>query len=525
MPCPFRLLRLCLLLHLFLCAIVTIARAEPRGTFSWLLQNIMTWVSRHGGDVSLIQPPPSGGRDIYTNALTEKGQVLLMLPKDTLISYASAIRSPLWQRYAELAYLPIAHGQQLCQTVTTYVFLENVVPGVRESSEFAMYYYLLPDFTYNHNIPLLNWDWDYDDTQDDDVDSSEAYSVDRTKTHPLDILLSAPSLGTYLASSIEGYRGLIAEYSREHGLFDKLSRDTGLSLKVLVKMYKWASATVISRSFPDGQEKCTLLPVIDMVNHREDANSVPSLLDNGSVALVGTRRILPGEPITINYDRNNEKCAEDMLMSFGFLPPEKKNCVKFGVGLQRLHSNMSSGFEAEQVSMLRDILPSAEINERGEKEMQVDVELNLVEGEGFPSWMMEALRLFVADEPALEIARTQKNAFAGPINLENEHSMLREARGMLFGVLNEIGDSEEMDTKALLHWQRVCEEDPGDPKGHCVEEKGVRSCALDETPRWRRAPSALYAQQMVIALQVKIRRRAILRDAIACVDGKMRELE
>lgn len=79
----------------------------------------------------------------------------------------------------------------------------------------------------------------------------------------------------------------------------------------------WAIAVGMSRCFAlTKRPGHTMVPLIDMANHRFTSNAEIRGLEDGTVAMVANKRISAGQPIYLKYGSHDNR---DLLLSYGFV--------------------------------------------------------------------------------------------------------------------------------------------------------------------------------------------------------------
>ena len=484
-------------------------------TQSWHLQNALSWASQNNAYSSILElSADKNERVLYVNGPVSENQVLFSLPSQLVINPEVAKRSSLIQKYAPL--LQKSH----CYKIVEFVFLENVLPGARERSEFEMYYNLLPGFDFDHNLPIVDWA---------NFIGNWRTGFDSTGPHSpaLDILLNPPVLGMFWHTSMLELQDELSWYFKKEGLFHKLSQDTGLPLSDIFPVFLWALKTVWTRSFPTEKGGCSLIPVIDMFNHKSDSIIAAGTLENGTLIVFSTKSFAVPQrtawPVELDYDKEKRKCSEDMLWSFGFLPNDIKICARFSLQVKPFHINMGSEYKAMQASMLFDILPDVykPISEGDHQHNSHHLEITLVLGESFPLRIMAALRILAANELILKAAPNGRTLeyFSKFISFVHEIRTLHRAFRILTAVLNQIENSEETDREMLAYWQQV-DRELGTSQDSALKDN-TQQCNNSTDCRFSNTKEA---SRMVIALQVRIHRRRILQGAIEEIQAKWMKL-
>lgn len=521
------------------------------------MQRLLDWAMSRGAVVDNVRPARNNitedGRALYTSQAVERGKILVYVPSELIITDFVARRSPLMEKYA--SWFLGRKGIEGSIYVSLFLFLENTVPGQRQASDFAAYYAMLPPFDFDFNIPMLFWP--------------------NNQHHPIaqkawDILITPKTLNIMPLRLAQRFNFVMSLLRAKGGLLETLSRDTGIRLRRLEEIFRWSTSIVMTRSWvsphPSIKGTCALVPIIDMLDHKEAASGLVSVTivpDHSTVQGVGIQaheNMRESAKVFDSYDpsekcsaqeggcevKKDPMCAEAMLFTYGFLPDEKEvparsYCVDLGLlphlaqalnidtGLQPLDNANTANFTNMSNEMAQIHVQGISLQQRRlqalnslltEKEARAfrtqddSYVLRLRDGnpakQPVPPRLMAVLRISKADENVLSIASERADGFMRSVSAANEKSVLHELRALFSTVLSEIPSSEEADLKAVKTWQY---------HAHKME----RIVFVGDAAQIQGTNVRNY-RRMSHALIVRIRRRRILESALRWVDKEFAAL-
>ena len=493
------------------------------------MRRLLDWGTSRGAAVNLIRPQDKArsaedGRALYTTVPVKKGTILMFVPSKLLITDVVARRSPLLAKYA----FWMLESEQTKQTleapwfVCMFIFLENVIPGQRQASTYAPYYESLPTFDFDFNIPLLFW------------------KKTKIGREALNILMTPEILNTKQRHSGERYQSMLRLMEASKGVFEAVALETGLQESRIKQIFLWATSIVISRAWATSnlpiKGACALVPIVDMVNHEEEAEGLVGIAiepNRVGVGIVTKKNLSAAVRVFGNYDapgkcdtdssqcRENKQpaCAESLLFSYGFLLdtpdendeahghlPARSYCVDLSLSLiftdeSPIHRRRRSALEA--------FLAAKEVNEFHAQDSMYALRLR----EGHPGRpvvppnLLAILRISEADNETLDMVQdSTSEIFMRPVNGENERRVLDELAEFFSGVLKRFPGHENEDMAMRRVWEH-----------HAA---AIDSVTFEgEAARIRDASLKGY-MRMVLALRVRTRRRRLLGDALAWVKSE-----
>lgn len=424
----------------------------------------------------------AGERGLFVQEHIDEDQVILTVPEPLILTGQKAMRSSLFLEYAYQFPLDF-DGMEPCAALAVFLLIENALPGQREASAWSEYYSSLPDFYYDFNVPHISWD-----------------SPDNK---PLSILLHPPILSRELNMDIEQHRKHISKFSAQDGFFSQLALDAGSSVNKMIKLFNWAASVVKTRCWKTNTPvlgHCALLPVMDSISHKDGGNvmALRVLGENRHVVLKSKASLAAASKLSLDYDPEQQKCAQAMLLHHGALPEDdgasRPYCVHFNIELQVPRKKMLGETRSRYINFLKKEFLKVEETER---QIHLKLHVELKEGKRHSlSKLLAALRIAYADAQTVEAATHRETEFSSYISSKNERITLEKASHILHGILDQIKSSENEDVKELHHWRDVA----GFPN-------------IPET-------KIAYAMQMGMALRVRIHRRRILQGALRFIENR-----
>lgn len=506
-----------LLLHLFsICCSLTRSERGDSG-----LHALLEWARSKGADVAKLRPGNDSRveaeevRAFYTSVPIRKEEMVMFIPSKLLITDEVARRSSIIQKYAHLAF-QTGESVNADVYVSMFVFLENVVPGQREASQYAAYYNSLPPYEFDFNIPILFWKQD-----PNNLLGRQAF----------DILLQPRLLNLkYMASEMR-FHGFVRRMKEPGGLFRILAADTRLPMSRISLIFKWAVAIVMTRSWsnphPSMNSRCTLVPIMDMLNHNDNASGlVPVAVEGNPEVIIGVGMVAPNDlqknaRIFDSYDppgipgkEKEPMCIDTMLFTYGFLPDEaltsRPYCIsfEFQIDFQKSRGHLRyASYPAMEKSISENVPEDIFMGSEWDQALRLNqktykLKLHYDQGDySVPPSLFAILRFSEADKKALDVARRREDGFARPLSADNERRMLKKLHSIFSTVLSQIPSSEEEDRISMKRWQyyelEIKKETKISPKGSKLMSR-IRDVNVRNY------------QRMMQALSVRIQRRKIL---------------
>ncbi len=266
------------------------------------VEALLAWAADAGADVANVRVGTStiggAGRALLTLSPVLRGHLLIAVPTKLAVTdvVANAATStdapgePLLPRYA-----PASLRGDSCLDVTLFLFLEHVLPGRRNASFWLPYYRSLPPLDASFNLPQVG-EW---------------------ANHPeaLEVLRSAPSTADRLSSEEKLHAMTLRRLHAE--VFPALVEDTGLSSAELERWFVWAKKVILTRSWTKAHSSvpgdCTLVPVMDMLNHHERGGGLVAVAYEANPSDVHSLGVLAkwdtgvGEDVVDSYDPSDRE--------------------------------------------------------------------------------------------------------------------------------------------------------------------------------------------------------------------------
>jgi len=197
----------------------------------------------------------------------------------------------------------------------------------------------------------------------------------------------------------------------------------------------WALSTVWARSAVGPEfSSVALIPLLDMVNHRDDGLLTNFTAKPDSVVLRASTNVNLGEQIFVNY---GTRTSSQLLATYGFLPVDRKDDF------------LLLSYSREPQTPL-DLARAYILQQRNCFDGSTNS--RLVAGRPLASELLYCLRIAMMDASDYDKAVSSWSVDK-PFGLENELKVLRSLRGILTSMQEKFGTSPEADIQSL-----------GDPK-------------------------------------------------------------
>lgn len=387
------------------------------------IKELVQWTTQHGGltqnwrlgNSSL----PGGGRTAFVVNALQKGDVLVRLPVQLTITHDTVQNHPLFQRYVAT----VSESKlESCTSLALFLLLEHLPLGEPVASDWAKYYATLPVKEHNFNLPQFHWD-----------DSPEA----------LRVLLSTPSMSSRISNAKQKFEQLISLFSPT--IFALLLQEySHISEHDIISMFLWAYSIVQTRAIVYGN-KCTLVPMIDLLNHDKEGHLFVVFVydDNDSVihsvGVVASHNVSAGDEMSFSYtgERAQPKCAQNMLLDFGFLP-KMAWCVELNVPVAPW-TDLQSELKTTQRMLLEEL--GVQIGST--------MTIQLREGDAeLPMLLMAVSRLLFCENDEILKANKRSSA-ASLLSTKNERKALRYLHELVTNMLLAI---PSLDKEDKLMW-------------------------------------------------------------------------
>jgi len=446
---------------------------------------LLHWAEANGANVSNIAVA-SDGRTLVAKHQYEVGNVMMAIPTQLIITESVARKSLAYQKY--IASMP---NTWVCDCLSTILFvmfekleLNDGVPTLEEvdgrittsgtagaASFWKPYIDSLPPVEYNFNMPQIEW-----------TRSSDAYKI-----------LETSKTMKVLMNMEDNRNSRTLEFARSRIFSHMLHLNSSLDLKTVESTFNWSMKIMSSRSWSQVIDtipsECNLVPVCDMLNHRDDDADGLKALYIGSynnlfgVGINAGRKIESHQELIDSYDPYtvdgdqiiSKACAQEIFLTFGFISVSQKSfstdsiksnrypgsrdwCVMIGLSIPIVKSPNSVLHESRVRLLKSDVINNA-IKNRLDKDRE-DSESNneitwLIKFRSsdisIPSVLLQMLRISVANENTLDYMSSTNVTTFGMINYENEVKVMNILKAFANELQYSDDSTEENDIASLSY--------------------------------------------------------------------------
>ena len=383
------------------------------------VESLFAWVRSLGGTVDgiTIMTPENGPRGLWTTKPHKNNSVMLVVPAEAMIhrgGVLNATRNPAFNAFYEPLVGSFPGDDGMLNAM--YLMFEN--------------FYNLQDSAiapYLNTLPTLAYDRDY------------FTFLPRFWHSKLQALI-----GTCPSGKVDFHDQLRNQMTLKHYITNTLypymsEKYIILSVDHLIDQFNWGLSIVSTRAWgdlsissdpPKIKGGCTIVPIADMLNHRNFASALAAVTDDTTLIGHGVpayKDFAAGEEIFDNYSpfERKEVCNINLMITFGFIDPHPGyDCFKVRMSVDwKKH---------EFVDMKKQLLESSKFDiSQGSVSFTLQGSTLEIAKEHMDPQFMLFMRI-LAINSTLEIDRAQLAA-SGTIpqnegwTLENEHKAINDA--------------------------------------------------------------------------------------------------
>lgn len=432
-------------MHLLL-TIATLLLTAPSASASTTdsYQHLISWVQDNGGNVENIKighsTIPGAGRALATMQPRDNKEVLVSVPNHLLITDVVAQADSLFQQHVLSFDLSIAP----CLILSLYLLIETLIRS--SSSKWIKYLRTLPPTDHDFNLPQFDWP------------STPA------GREALEVLQTSPSIAARMRDGNHIHELALSRLNET--VFPSLKRShPHLTNKIILETFTWAGSIVLTRSWSDESipGECTMVPVLDLLNHHDEAKGLFALAFNGSntpeaVGAVAEGRVESESELMASYDPASYKCMQEMLLNFGFLPRDSRRpwCLSVRFDLRLL------AFQDPELDNLARMLLARAGTGSGAgvagvpqypplQEYTIELKEDDVE---IPAALMAVLRVSMSTEKEMRLIQKRGHADGMLLTLHHERTVLKIIHDTVSQMLASIPSTEREDEERMLTARR-----------------------------------------------------------------------
>ena len=406
------------------------------------------------------------GNALQTIESRQKGDVLVTIPVHMLVTDETARADSLVQQHV----MSFDFSIDSCLILTLYIMIEKLIS--QKNSKWINFFQTLPSINHNFNLPQFEW-----------------HAAGQEAQEALEVLFTAPSIAAKMREGAHIHELTLRKLNTT--VFASLKRSySHLTDVEILKTFLWAGSIVLTRSWSDAggsiPGNCTMVPILDLLNHEDDAMGMFAMAfdDNPIVQAVGvvaSKNIAAGSELVASYDPSFDpfhvpmeddngipnKCMQDMLLGFGFLP---------------LHSGRPWCFDVDFVISTVIFQDATLETLRNDLLMQAGTgpgrqyATKLKENNGnIPSALLAVLRLSISGEREMMLIQKRGSADA-PFDLATERQVLLLLKNTMVKAMSTIPSAEDQDQERMvaareegndkmaialevrIHERRICEQ-------------------------------------------------------------------